>query len=77
MKEPKNSIINQFIELFKMDGVALTFTDEGIEKIVDETIEKGLGARGLRGTTEKALENYMFNIGEQKKIILNKDTMLI
>ena len=70
MKEPKNSIVNQFVELFKMDGINLVFSDEAIESIVDETMEKGLGARGLRGTTEKVLEDYMFSIGEQKEIIL-------
>lgn len=70
MKEPKNSIVNQFVELFKMDGTKLEFTDSAIEKIVDDTMEKGLGARGLRGTTEKVLEDYMFSVGEQDEIIL-------
>lgn len=65
MKEPKNSIINQFTELFKMDGIALSFDDEAIDKIVEETLEKGLGARGLRGTTEKVLEDYMYNIDDK------------
>lgn len=51
MKEPKNSIINQFRELFKMDNVVLEFTDNAIEEIVEDTMNKGLGARGLRGTT--------------------------
>jgi ATP-dependent Clp protease ATP-binding subunit ClpX len=73
MKEPKNSIINQFVELFKMDGVDLRFTDEAIEKIVEETMEKGLGARGLRGTTEKILENYMFDLDGISEIILAKE----
>jgi ATP-dependent Clp protease ATP-binding subunit ClpX len=77
MKEPKNSIINQFVELFKMDGTKLIFTDEAIEMIVDETMEKGLGARGLRGTTEKVLEDYMFTVGEQDEIVLTKDNILI
>lgn len=72
MKEPKNSIINQFIELFKMDGVNLKFTDEAIEAIVEETMEKGLGARGLRGATEKVLEDFMFNIEAQDEIVLTK-----
>ena len=71
MKEPKNSIVNQFVELFKMDGVVLEFTDDGLESIVEETIEKGLGARGLRGTTEKVLEDYMFNIAAQKKVVIS------
>ncbi len=75
MKEPKNSIINQFAELFKMDGVKLEFTDEAIEKIVEETIEKGLGARGLRGTTEKVLEDYMFNIEDKREIILTRNNI--
>ncbi len=76
MKEPKNSIVNQFVELFRMDGINLVFSDEAVESIVDETMEKGLGARGLRGTTEKVLEDYMFSIGEQKEIILtgNKES---
>nr|WP_315032731.1 ATP-dependent Clp protease ATP-binding subunit ClpX [uncultured Chryseobacterium sp.] len=77
MKEPKNSIVNQFIELFKMDGTDLAITDGAIEKIVEETIEKGLGARGLRGTTEKVLEDYMFSIGEEKEIVLTEDNILI
>ncbi len=75
MKEPKNSIINQFIELFKMDGVELEFTQEALEKIVEETTEKGLGARGLRGTTEKVLEDYMFNIEDEKKILVSGDSI--
>lgn len=77
MKEPKNSIVNQFVELFKMDGIKLEFTNEAIEKIVEETMEKGLGARGLRGTTEKVLEDYMFSIGEQKKITLTEKNILV
>ena len=70
MKEPKNSIVNQFTELFKMDNVNLEFTDNAIEEIVEDTMNKGLGARGLRGTTEKVLEDFMFNIedGQQVKI---------
>lgn len=76
MKEPKNSIINQFVELFKMDGTELKFEDSAIEKIVEETMEKGLGARGLRGTTEKVLEDYMFSVGEQEEIILNSSNIL-
>ena len=75
MKEPKNSIINQFVELFKMDGVTLKFTDEAIDAIVEETMEKGLGARGLRGATEKVLEDYMFDIEANNEIVLTRDNI--
>ena len=64
LSEPKNSIINQFVELFRLDGVHLSFTDEALKKIVKETMEKGLGARGLRGTTERVLEKYMYDIDQ-------------
>ena len=64
LSEPKNSIINQFVELFRLDGVHLSFTDVALKKIVKETMEKGLGARGLRGTTERVLEKYMYDIDQ-------------
>ena len=64
LSEPKNSIINQFVELFRLDGVHLSFTDEALKKIVKETMDKGLGARGLRGTTERVLEKYMYDIDQ-------------
>ena len=64
LSEPKNSIINQFIELFRLDGVELSFTEAALKKIVKETMEKGLGARGLRATTEKVLEKYMYDIDQ-------------
>ena len=68
MKEPKNSIVNQFVELFKMDNVSLEFSDRAIDEIVEDTMNKGLGARGLRGTTEKVLEDYMFNIENNQEV---------
>ena len=60
-----------------MDDVALEFSDEAINKIVDETMDKGLGARGLRGTTEKVLEDFMFDITKQKTILLSKENINI
>jgi len=77
LTEPKNSIINQFVELFRLDGIKLAFTDQALEKIVDYTIDKGLGARGLRGTTEKVLEDYMYRIDElEKELIIDGGNIL-
>ena len=73
LSEPKNSIINQFIELFRLDGVELSFTEAALKKIVKETMEKGLGARGLRATTEKVLEKYMYDIDQfEGSLIINE-----
>ena len=37
--EPKNSIVKQYIKLFKMDGIELTFTEAALDYIVDKGVE--------------------------------------
>jgi ATP-dependent Clp protease ATP-binding subunit ClpX len=60
--EPKNSIVKQYIKLFAMDGVQLSFTDEALDYIVDKAVEYKLGARGLRSLTESVVMDYMYTI---------------
>ena len=52
LTEPKNSITKQYIKLFEMDGVKLSFDDDVLEYVVDKAIEFKLGARGLRSIVE-------------------------
>ncbi len=66
LTEPKNAIIKQYIRLFEMDGVKLSFTKEALEFIVDKTDDLKLGARGLRSMCEAVLTNAMFEIPSQK-----------
>lgn len=58
--EPKNSIIKQYIKLFKMDNIELTFTTEALDCIVDNAVEYKLGARGLRSIVEAIMTDAMF-----------------
>lgn len=58
--EPKNSIIRQYIKLFKMDNIELTFTTEALDYIVDKAMEYKLGARGLRSIVETIMTDAMF-----------------
>lgn len=67
LTEPKNSIIKQYVKLFKMDDVTLTFDDEVYEYIVDKAIEYKLGARGLRSIVENIMMDAMFNIPSSKQ----------
>ena len=46
--EPKNSIIKQYIKLFEMDGVKLSFDEDMLDYAVEKAVEFKLGARGLR-----------------------------
>ena len=59
--EPKNSIVRQYIKLFKMDKIELTFTTEALDFIVDKAIEYNLGARGLRSIVETIMTDAMYN----------------
>lgn len=60
LTEPKNSIIKQYVKLFEMDGIELSFADEVLDFIVDKSIEFKLGARGLRSIVETIMMDLMF-----------------
>ena len=67
LTEPKNSIIKQYVKLFEMDGVKLTFEDAVFEYIVDKAVEYKLGARGLRSIVETIMMDVMFEIPSEHK----------
>ncbi|MBN2249953.1 MAG: AAA family ATPase, partial [Campylobacterales bacterium] len=55
LREPDNALIKQFQALFEMDGIALEFEEAALEAIAQKAIDKGVGARGLRGIIEEAM----------------------
>lgn len=65
--EPKNALTKQFIKLFEMDSISLSFDTEALEFIVDKSIEFKLGARGLRSITEAILIDAMFELPSKKR----------
>ena len=67
LTEPKNSITKQYIKLFEMDGVKLSFDDDVLEYVVDKAIEFKLGARGLRSIVEAIMRDVMFDLPSSKK----------
>ena len=62
LKEPKNSIVKQYVGLFEMDKAELVFTDDALEAVAIQALEKKTGARGLRAIMEKALLDIMFTV---------------
>ena len=62
LTEPKNSIVKQYVRLFELDGVKLTFADGVFDYIVDKAIEFKLGARGLRSLVETVMTDAMYDI---------------
>ena len=61
LTEPRNSLIKQYVKLFKLDDVELSFDESALEFIVDKAIEFKLGARGLRAICENIMNDAMFD----------------
>lgn len=79
LTEPKNAIIKQYEQIFKMDNIELVFDDEAIEQIANIAFKKQTGARGLRSIIENIMLEIMFNMPEEKnvlKCIITKDVVL-
>lgn len=75
LTEPKNALIKQYIKIFELDGVKLTFDKNVFDFIVQKAIEYKLGARGLRSICEAILTDAMFEFpsGKRKKLTVTKE----
>ena len=58
--EPKNSLIKQYVKLFEMDGIALSFTDDALDFISQQALALNIGARGLRTVCENIMHEVMY-----------------
>lgn len=67
LTEPKNALVKQYMKLFDLDGITLSFTNEALDFMVAKAIEYGLGARGLRTICEAILTQDMFDAPSSKK----------
>ena len=77
LTDPKNSLIKQYIKLFELDGIKLSFDEEGLDYIVDKALEFKLGARGLRSICELILNDAMFELPSTNRKKLNVDKAYI
>ncbi|NLX62898.1 MAG: ATP-dependent Clp protease ATP-binding subunit ClpX, partial [Tissierellia bacterium] len=76
--EPKNSLVKQYKELFRMDDVELEFEKEALRAIARKAIERKTGARGLRSILEEVLLDIMYEIPSRediKKCLITKETI--
>ncbi len=78
LTEPRNSLVKQYRKLFEMEGVQLTFTDDSLEAVAEEALNRKTGARGLRAILESVMLDIMYDIPTQKSIrevIINEDVI--
>ncbi|MDP4826157.1 MAG: ATP-dependent Clp protease ATP-binding subunit ClpX [Flavobacteriales bacterium] len=62
LTEPKNALVKQYVKLFEMDNVKLSFDKKVLDFIVEKAVEYKLGARGLRSICEALMTDAMFEL---------------
>ena len=79
LKEPKNSLLKQYQQIFRFEGVKLIFKEEALLEIAKKAITKKTGARGLRTILESLLLKTMFDLPSQenvKEVIIDRSVLL-
>ncbi len=66
--KPKNALVKQYQRLLEMENVKLTFTDESLQAVVNEAMDKKTGARSLRSILEEVMLDVMFNAPTQEDL---------
>ena len=68
LTEPKNALVKQYQQLFRIEGVDLQFTDEALEAMAKEAVKRKSGARGLRAIMEETMLDIMYEIPSKKDV---------
>ncbi len=69
LREPKNALVRQYQKLFAVEGVDLTFTDEGLALVAREALARRSGARGLRAILESVMLDPMYEIPSRDDVL--------
>ena len=79
LTEPKNALAKQYQKIFEFENVSLRFTEDALESIAQQAVERNIGARGLRMIMEELMLEMMFSIPSQsgvKEIVVSKDVVV-
>lgn len=79
LTQPRNALTKQYEKMVSLDGVELTFTQDALEEIADEALQRKTGARGLRSIIEKVMKHVMYEIPSMpdvKKCIVNRESVI-
>ena len=68
LREPKNAVLKQYMKLFDIDGVKLTFEEDALTAIAELATERKTGARGLRSIIEGFMTNIMYEIPSRNDV---------
>ena len=68
LTKPKNALVKQYQELFKIEGVDLHYTDEALAAMAKEAVTRKSGARGLRAIMEEIMLDIMYEIPSMENV---------
>ncbi len=68
LTEPRNALVRQYQKLFRLEDVKLTFTDDALERVAEEAMERKTGARGLRAILEDVMLEIMYELPDRSDI---------
>ncbi len=68
LTKPRNALVKQYMKLFAMDKVQLSFQEDSIEIIAEEAIKRKIGARGLRSILEEIMLDLMYELPSKENI---------
>ena len=67
LTKPKNNLVSQYTELFREDGISLSFEPEAISAAAQLATDTGTGARGLRSICEELMNDAMFEAPSSRR----------
>ncbi|MBQ4614343.1 MAG: ATP-dependent Clp protease ATP-binding subunit ClpX [Akkermansia sp.] len=79
LTEPKNSLVKQYTKLLGMSGVKLKVETGALHAMAKQAIERGTGARALRGIFERLMLDVMYEVPSDKtidKVTITEDVVL-
>ncbi|GAC1453182.1 MAG: ATP-dependent Clp protease ATP-binding subunit ClpX [Gemmatimonadaceae bacterium] len=74
LKEPKNALTKQYVKLFGLEDVKITFDETALVAIAGKALKRGTGARGLRAILEEVLMEVMFDLPGREDVVEVKVT---
>lgn len=68
LTEPKNALVKQYSKLMGMNNVKLVVEDAALRAMARQAVERGTGARALRGIFERLMLDIMYHVPSDKTI---------
>ena len=79
LTEPRNALIKQYEKIFEFENIELDVTEEALNAISEQALERGTGARGLRAILEEVLLDPMYELPSDNtagRVVVDAETVL-